>query len=245
MSTTVEKLAVEQKITAHLPDGTRKANLEVETAASLLRGQDHIPVELGPDPAAASVLEHLAQSLGYNVTTLPEGTFLDQPMVEEATTLREYTEADFPKTKTRAGLINLGPKDIFTSCEKAMACVLAWELLDHTPTPARYHQDLTQTFKNGQALGQIESVFRDLKKFGGKQILGKLKSFRAHIETAPHETFRRYRAYRRYGFLPHHKETFVNGRVDMHYFKLWALMSVLDHYEPQVSAAPDKPGNLN
>ncbi len=245
MSTTVEKLALRKKITAILPDGTRKSNLGVEGVASLLQGQDHVPVELGDEPEAKTLLKHLADQLGYRVTTLPEGTFLDQPAVEPAAPLPELTAADLPQTKTRAGLINLGPKDIFTSCEKAMACVLAWELHPHVPTPARYHQDLTQTFKNGQAHGQVESVFRDLKKYGGKAILGKLKAFRAHVLSAPDELFRRYRAYLKHGFLPHHQETFVNGRVDMIFFKVFALFSVLEHYEPQVSAAPAPKHELN
>lgn len=215
---TIERVDIKRKIALVYADGSRKQNLGVRSAAEALKGLHRISVNAGPE--ADQLLNELAEEAHLRVIKIPEGLFLTDE-VEEA----KPEVFHLPATKTRSGLIQLSAHEVFTSVEKAMEAVRSWQ--PQAVPPKRYHQDLTETFKKGTAVGQIVSVFKDLKKYGAPAIQGKLRAFEQHANTSQDPLFRRYRAWLQHGYLPHHKETqTAPNRVDMDFFKFYALLEL-------------------
>lgn len=258
---TLDRLSLKRKITAIFTDGSRRQNLGIDSTVALLQGlRAEIPVDADPqDPQASDLLNQISAKSGLKLRHSDDAhIFLAQPATEpvlpdlessnyvsaldlaEMDTVAppvppkpELTAADIPSERIRAGLINLGPKEIFMSCDKAFACILGWQAKNFPALPGRFHQELTQTFYNGEVDGQIQSVFKDVKKFGAEAILPKLQAFRAFARESQNDTYRLFRAYLKYGLLPHHQASFIDGRVNMTYFKLYALIRLVEHYEAE------------
>jgi len=147
---------------------------------------------------------------------------------EVITAAQEDLEALFPKNSAlvKNGLIILGPQEVFADCEKAYAHLM--ENVRNEPLPGRYHSDLTLTFFKGSPEGQVQSIFKDLKKFGPQEkVLGKIANIIEHSKTSAEPAYRRYVYFVENKMLPHHTITFQGGRPNMNYFKYWALCMVL------------------
>lgn len=133
----------------------------------------------------------------------------------------------------RTAYIILGPQAVYTDAHLALR-----ELLRDAGTDIimsdHYHNKLTQTFLAGSPSGQIKSLFRDLRKYGAR-IDGKLREFSdfVHKKVASDQEQGRESNYTMYlkwfseNALPTDPRTFTGPRVNMEYFKFWALLQTL------------------
>lgn len=253
MTTEVASLSFKKKITAVFADGSRKQNLGVSSVLELLSGVDKIAIDIDPEIDTASALYNEVEiASGLKTLTVGNDLFLVRSIQEDvaaaeapievlevaelpatpAETPVEPTVAltaeegqfDIPTQLTRGGLIILGPKEVYTNCEQALAAFL--KMCGSEPLPAKFHHDLTKTFMNGKAEGQIQSLFKDVKKFGPAQMAAKLNEFRVHAFASNDTVYSKYRAWIKHGVQPHHTFTFINGRTDSNFFKFWALMEI-------------------
>ena len=117
--------------------------------------------------------------------------------------------------------IYLGRGSVYLDPSEAYQALLA---IPETEFPQGYRNTLTKAFFNGTETGQIQTLFRDWKRYKA-HILPKISEFFAHIKANPETcpVSRKYATFVISGKDPIAKETFAEGSVDLWFFKFWVL----------------------
>ncbi|HEC66820.1 MAG TPA: hypothetical protein ENI23_16215 [bacterium] len=136
--------------------------------------------------------------------------------------------------KENKSFIILGRQLVFDDANKAMDYISANAGVD--ALPEKYQNTLTKTFLNGKAVGQIDSMFRDFKKYG-KAVKGKVGEFNRLVSESKDPIFSGYNAMIGKGILPTDEVARNGGRVDHAYFKAWALFHLVGIFEAKPQPA--------
>lgn len=148
--------------------------------------------------------------------------YLNPQKVEEETPREEEsTPLESPSEGLRKGVIYLGKGAIYSDQEAAYQSLLD---LPETTFPEKYRNTLTKAFLNATEIGQIQSLFKDWKKYK-KNILLKISAFFSYIKENPEQCplSKKYVAYVIRNLHPLSEETLQEGVVDLGFFKFWVL----------------------
>lgn len=246
-ATTIENVSFKKKISVVYIDGTRKQNLNVHSAVQMTAELEQVKVIVADDePAARQLLDQFLAESAATLKETVEGYYavfraaqaaqavsmrlpihtphLEVPIAHPDKIAAPTDASIFFNAQPTRGYIILGPRDVYTDAQVALKDILRGPF---TAIPENYHNKLTQTFMAGKPLGQIKSLFRDFKLYGSA-IAPKLREYATLVLNAtwPESSeYAKYVAQFRANLLPHNPATFVDGRVDMSYFKLWSLLS--------------------
>lgn len=126
----------------------------------------------------------------------------------------------------------LGPNYFPTTAKEAYDHFVS---IPANPTPERYRSELTNTFKDATPQGQLDSLFKDFIKYRGDPAFDKkLKSFLSYLEETKKPSYLLFRAFYDNKVSPTNPRAFRPGfkrpgdRVNVHYFKYWALLQYLN-----------------
>jgi hypothetical protein len=93
------------------------------------------------------------------------------------------------------------------------------------PLPEKYRNSLTKSFHNGSEEGQLQTIFKDWKVYR-QQIQPKIGEFFTWIKLNPDKcpVFIKYVGFLQHNLDPRDVRTFIDGGVDLGYFKFWCLL---------------------
>ncbi len=125
------------------------------------------------------------------------------------------------KGKKNPYAIYLGKGQIFLNPDVAYQELLNMPIV---PLPEKYRNSLTKAFFNGTETGQINSLFKDWKKYR-IEILNKIAEYFQHIKENPDTCplGKKYASFVIQNYTPVSEETFAEGAVDLWFFKFWSL----------------------
>jgi hypothetical protein len=149
---------------------------------------------------------------------------LQKKSLEEEVLVNEVVEQPpnlIAETKKIPYAIYLGKGVSFLNPQDAYDFLLQEE---EKPLPGKYRNSLTKAFFNGTETGQINSLYKDWKKYK-KGIFPKISAFFLYIKNESEKcpVCKKYASYVISGLTPANEETFENGVVDLFFFKFWVL----------------------
>lgn len=128
----------------------------------------------------------------------------------------------FPTEQRRQpNLIYLGKGETYTDPTEAYQALLS---LPEKDLPEGYRNKLTKAFLKGTEHGQINSIFKDWKKYKSK-ILPKISEFFSYIKNNrdKFQICKNYISFVIQNKNPINEETFQESVVDLMFFKFWVL----------------------
>ena len=128
-------------------------------------------------------------------------------------------ESSKPEKKDPTGLIFLGQGKTFTDSREAYAYLLSQPVKE---VPAGYRNTLSKSLLNSSEDGQINSLYKDWKAYR-QGILGKIKLYFKYAREE--KKCLRYVEFLVKNLYPHNIETFIEGKVDLTFFKFWVVFN--------------------
>lgn len=122
-------------------------------------------------------------------------------------------------------LITISPGNLFSHAEPAYQ-----ELIRNLGTkrlPSRYHNYCTGTFLAGGPVGQINSLYRDLRNYGYEAIEPKIRQWAEHVRTRADPDYRKIVAWFDSKVQPHDIRALKENHWVMLYFKAWAMLRLV------------------
>jgi len=162
-------------------------------------------------------LEKQTEEKSQNVNSF---VFEKEQIPEETSSESEIEEIE-SKSKKNPYAIYLGKGQVFLNPEVAYQELLKQPV---QPLPEKYRNSLTKAFFNGTETGQINSLFKDWKKYR-IEILNKIAEYFQHIKDNPDTCplGKKYASYVIQNYTPVSEDTFTEGCVDLWFFKFWSL----------------------
>lgn len=170
-------------------------------------------------------LEQQKEKLSQNTVEIQRepSLFTPSPVKEEITPEEEkdVPEGETKQNKKNPFAIYLGKGLVFLNPD------VAYQQLLQQPKqelPPRYRNSLTKAFFNGTETGQLNTLYKDWKKYKD-EVLPKISEYFIHVKNNPDKCpmGKKFATFVIANYTPTSEETFVDGCVDLWFFKFWVL----------------------